>query len=116
MKKHVSIPEFRTPSNCPFEPLRTTVVPEELQKCTMDVGHVKLKVIHFSCLCRKLNPMRRMDQQYGGEHDDLNKDYDKLMMNPDTILGQQFKDEFDAKGFLSDLFMVIHPSCYGGYV
>ena len=77
--------------------------------------------INFSCvhmekadqaathLYRKLTPMEQLNQQHGGDHDRLKTEYEELWTNPDIILSQleeYFDDEFDAKGFLSSLFMV----------
>ena len=51
-----------------------------------------------------------MAQQHGGDHDQLSIEYEEMWTNPDLILGQleqHFGDDFDAKGFLSDLLMVL---------
>ena len=53
--------------------------------------------------------MKSMEQQYGSRHDQLSREYDELMTNPDGILCQlekAFDDPFDAKYVLTGLFMV----------
>ena len=57
--------------------------------------------------------MKQMVQQHGGDHDQLSIEYEELWTNPDIILDQleqHFDDDFDTKGFLSDLFTV-RPLC-----
>lgn len=53
--------------------------------------------------------MKHMAQQHDGDHDRLRSEYEELWTKPDIILHQleeYFDDQFDAKGFLSSLFMV----------
>ena len=53
--------------------------------------------------------MKQMSQQHGGDHDQLSIEYEELWTNPDIILDQleqHFEDDFNAKRFLSNLFMV----------
>ena len=57
--------------------------------------------------------MKQMAQQHGSDHDQLSIEYEEMWTNPDLILDQlekHFEDDFHAKGFLSDLFMV-RPLC-----
>ena len=53
--------------------------------------------------------MKDLAHQYDGQHDQLKKEYEELMTNPDGILGQlekEFADPFDAKVVLGEIFMV----------
>ena len=56
-----------------------------------------------------------MAQQQDTEHDQLNTEYDELWSNPDIILEgleKHFDETFDAKCFLTDIFMVHKLSYY----
>ena len=58
-----------------------------------------------------VSSMKDMARQYDGQHDQLKREYDELMTNPDGILGQlenEFDDPFDAKVVLGGIFMVGH--------
>ena len=63
----------------------------------------------FMFLYRKLDLNKQMAQQHESIHDQLNEEYEELWSNPRVILEQleeYFDDTFDAKCFLSDIFMV----------
>ena len=75
------------------------LIPRSQESCSLYAYH----------LYRKLTSMKQIAQQHDGKHDQMSTEYEELMTNPNIILGQleeHFDDEFDAKGFLSDLFMV----------
>ena len=61
---------------------------------------------------RMLSPMKEMIVQYGGQHDQLQKEYNELITNPNvpSILGQleeALVDSFDAKVVLTKISMVL---------
>ena len=58
------------------------------------------------------SPMKEMAVQYDGQHDQLKKEYNELMTDPNlpAILGQleeAFTDPFDAKVVLTKILMVL---------
>lgn len=65
-----------------------------------------IATIHFF---RKLSLNKHMVQQQDTKHDQLNMEYDALWSNTEIILEQlehNFDTTFDAKCFLTDIFMV----------
>ena len=53
--------------------------------------------------------MKQFEEQYYGQHDDLDIEYESLWSNADIILQElenHFEDAFYAKVFLSRIFMV----------
>lgn len=52
--------------------------------------------------------MKELDHQYSSEHEELKKEFKYLIANSGiwSKLEAQFEDSFDAKCFLSNLFLV----------